>query len=298
MARMSIDDKVCRDPRITVLAELLGWSRREVVGCLIVDVWAICYDQVTNLISERIIDAAAGHVGFAKAMIECELATLDRSGKLRVAGAGERIKYLSHKKRAGREGGLKNSESRTKVPKQTSSSRGSTPQAVGNPPVPDTASVPDVVPVPVPDEVQIKNSAAPPAGGSGSKSRPRKSKPIATPAEVATARVVLDKLSTSSGVQYSGAAPHVGLIANRLREGLSELDLRAVVGYCANELDWKAKPEMVKYLRPETLFGPQTIHKYLDAARTWAADWMREQQRQALREQQALEQQPRLELAP
>lgn len=153
MARMSIDDKVCRDPRITVLAEILGWSRRETVGCLVLDVWPICYDQECHLLSERSIDAAAKHVGFAKAMIEAELATLDRSGKLRVNGAKERIKYLNHKRRAGREGGIKSAYSRTKHIKQTSSTRGSTPQAAGNPSVPDLPSASASPPVPVPPPV-------------------------------------------------------------------------------------------------------------------------------------------------
>lgn len=152
MARMSIDDKVCRDPRITVLAEALGWTRRETLGCLIADVWAICYDQETHLVSERIIDAAAGLEGFAKTMIECELATRDRSGKVLIKGAKERIEYLDHKRRAGREGGLKSAERRTKPPKQTSSISPSRPQAAGNPPVPDPvpASAPDLVLAPPP----------------------------------------------------------------------------------------------------------------------------------------------------
>lgn len=148
VARMSIDDMVGRDPRITVLAKLLGWSRRETLGCLVGEVWPITYDQRTHLISERVIDAAAGHEGFAAAMIEADLAARDRSGKVRVGGAKERVEYLNHKTRAGRQGGIKSAESRNKDPKQTPSTGGSTPQARGNPPVPDPspASAPDPVP--------------------------------------------------------------------------------------------------------------------------------------------------------
>jgi hypothetical protein len=163
MARMSIDDMVARDPRITVLAKLIGWSRRETLGCLVGDVWPITYDQRTHLISERVIDAAAGLDGFAKAMVEAELATRDRSGKVRIGGAKERIKYLDKKTRAGREGGLKSAESRRKASKQTSSSGGSTPQAAGNPPVPDPSPVPvpDPSPVPVPEEGDSPPARAP-----------------------------------------------------------------------------------------------------------------------------------------
>lgn len=160
MARMSVDDTIARDPRITMLAAALGWSRRETVGCLVADIWPICYDQNTWLVSERVIDTAAAHVGFAAALIESELATRDRSGKVNIKGAKERIKYLDHKKDAGRQGGLKSAESRRKAPKQTSSSGGSTPQAAGNPPVPD----PSPPSAPPPDPVPSQDcAAAPPA---------------------------------------------------------------------------------------------------------------------------------------
>jgi hypothetical protein len=142
MARMSIDDMVQRDPRVTLLAIALGWSRRETLGCLVGEVWPICYDQRSWLVSERVIDAAAGFAGFAAALIECELATRDRSGKVQIRGAKERISYLENKSRSGRQGGLRSAESRNKETKQTSSTAGSTPQAPRNPPVPDPASAP------------------------------------------------------------------------------------------------------------------------------------------------------------
>jgi hypothetical protein len=159
MARMSIDDKVGRDPRITLLALALGWSKRELVGCLVLDVWPLCYDQESALVSERIIDAAAGHQGFAAAMIEAELATRDRSGKLRITGAAKRIAYLDHQKKSGREGGLKSAALRGKDPKGGPRPGGATlkqpssdEQGSGNPsvpdPVPDSASAPDPAPAP------------------------------------------------------------------------------------------------------------------------------------------------------
>lgn len=274
MARMSIDDKVSRDPRITMLAELLGWSRREVLGCLIMDVWPVCYDQETHLVSERLIDVSAKHPGFAAAMIDCELAARDRSGKVLVRGAKERVAYLNRKREAGREGGVKSAESRGSIPKHpvkhTSSTGGSTPQAPGNPipTVPDTASASVSDPAWVED--QEKNSARPPAGGS----RPRKSKPTEpTAAEVAVVATVLERLGKHTGTRYSGASEHTRLIVARLRDGLVEMDLRKVIAYCAlgSGLGWAEKPEMFPYLRPETLFGPKTIAKYLDPARSWFA---------------------------
>jgi uncharacterized phage protein (TIGR02220 family) len=73
-------------------------------------------------------------------------------------------------------------------------------------------------------------------------------------------------LSKHSGIAYRGSEAHVALILGRLRAGASELELRKVAWYCAAKLGWKDKPEMRSYLRPETLFGPKSIERYLDAA--------------------------------
>jgi uncharacterized phage protein (TIGR02220 family) len=101
----------------------------------------------------------------------------------------------------------------------------------------------------------------------------RKQKPSEPTAyERAVAKVVLEKLSARNGISYTGAPDHVRLIANRLRDGLTELDLRSIVAHCAVDLEWAEKPEMAKYLRPETLFGPKTYTRYLDPARKFMAD--------------------------
>ena len=177
MARMSIDDSVGRDPRVTILAKLMGWSRRETVGCLVCDVWPIAYDQRTHLLSERLIDAAADREGFAAAMVESGLAKRDRSGKLRITGAKKRIKYLEDKSESGRLGGLKSAEVRAEKSKQTSSKMGSTPQAPRNPPVPDPDPVSAPVPVdPISDAPSVRGARArdprePSTGGSTSTER-------------------------------------------------------------------------------------------------------------------------------
>jgi hypothetical protein len=146
---MSIDDSVGRDPRISYLAELLGWSRRETVGALVCDVWPICYDMVDSVIAIRLVDIAAQHKGFALLMVEAGLATTERGGlKIRVAGAEERLKYLEDRREAGRVGGLKSAELR----RRNSSKALSSAQASLNPP--------DSVPDPVPDSAS--KSAAPP----------------------------------------------------------------------------------------------------------------------------------------
>jgi len=79
---------------------------------------------------------------------------------------------------------------------------------------------------------------------------------------------VLHSLSRYNGVSYSGTLKHCSLICARLDEGLSALELRKVAWYCAVVLGWKSDAKMFPYLRPETLYGPETISRYLDAART------------------------------
>lgn len=82
-------------------------------------------------------------------------------------------------------------------------------------------------------------------------------------------RIILDKLSEYSGVRYRGSAEHHRLIVARLRDGCTEMDLRKIALYCADKLGWETDPRMRSYLRPETLYGPQTHAKYLDAALAW-----------------------------
>lgn len=82
---------------------------------------------------------------------------------------------------------------------------------------------------------------------------------------------MLAKLTSWTGTEYR-SAKHTALIASRLRDGYTELELRAVIGYCADKtgLGW-GDPEHKchKFLRPQTLFGPETIQRYVDEARTW-----------------------------
>lgn len=139
----------------------------------------------------------------------------------------------------------------------------------------------------------LKNSATPLAGGPqpgfsafedriqenlgdiglararGGRRKPRPSEP--SDSERASVRVVLDKLGAQNGVTYSGTSEHTRLIVNQLRNGVTELEMRAVIGYCAMELGWKGDERMEKFLRPDTLFGPKTIARYLDPARAWFA---------------------------
>lgn len=264
---MSIDDMVQRDPRITKLAQLVGWSRRETVGCLIVDVWPICYDQREHTISADLVDLAAQFTGFAAAMVSAELATWARGNrKIRVRGAQERIEYLNHKRSAGSVGGINSAKSRAK----NSSTDTYGAQARGNPSVPDSASASAPVPDDPPEERDSAPDGAPVLSLVTDKpKKPKRSEVTYTDAELADVDLVLSKLSDRNGAQYQRSKEHTTLIVGRLRAGFTAWDLRRVIAYCADSLGWQDKPDMKPFLRPETLFGPKAMERYVYQARAW-----------------------------
>lgn len=104
---------------------------------------------------------------------------------------------------------------------------------------------------------------------SGTKTRGKGKAASYTEPELASVAVVLGKLGARNGVQYQASKEHTRLIVARLRDGYTEMDLRKIIGYCATELEWATKDNMRAYLRPETLFGPETIARYIDPARSW-----------------------------
>lgn len=198
MARMSIDDKFPRDPRVVRLGKALAWSRRETIGALI-DVFQIAYDREIDVLPEADIDTAAERDGFTVAMIEVGLAERMRGGGVRIKGAKSRIRYLTDKTEAGKLGGVKSGESRRNQREAKRSSASSTREAVRNPPdpVPDDPPVPD--PAPVQDQIPYPTPAraippvvvrAEPGGSSspvdGGEPGPRHSRPRATQQGAAT----------------------------------------------------------------------------------------------------------------
>jgi uncharacterized phage protein (TIGR02220 family) len=77
---------------------------------------------------------------------------------------------------------------------------------------------------------------------------------------------VLQKLTEKNGIKYRGGLAHIHLLACRMRDGVTEGELRAVIAL--QWAKWHKDPAMGQWMRPETLFGPTAIHRYLDEART------------------------------
>lgn len=252
-ASVRIEDVAFSDGRLEYLGQLLGTGRFDALGRM-----AFLWRQCTQ---EQSYDLP---IGFVRAfvdpvlLVECRLAeTTDREGWIRIKGTHGRIEWLGKLRNNSKRGGKA-----TKAKWQASRLANEEPRE--GPPIP--------IPIPIPSPVQISDPPISPP------SKAKRKRGNGTPEELASVRAVLDRLSRENGIAYQGSAAHTGLIVARLRDGVSERDLRRVVAYCSEFLDWKSKPEMQPYLRPETLFGPQTIARYLDAARSWFAQYERERE--------------------
>lgn len=185
MARMSIDDKLLRDPRAIRLGRAFGWRRQEAVGRLM-DVFSLAYDRERDVIAAADIDIAAEQEGFADCMIEVDLAEEVRGG-VRIKGAAERIAYLQGRHEAGRLGGLKSAETRRKKAQQKSKHTFDFHEAPGNPPDP----VPDPPPDPVPDGVPDLPDPDPPLPRAGATPDPEPPAAAAAPPRGLERRQVL-----------------------------------------------------------------------------------------------------------
>lgn len=241
---MSVDDKVGRDPRITWLAKELGWSKRELVGCFILELWPLCYDRLTPVLPARDIDVAVDRPGFAEALVAAGLGTVTRAG-IRVAGASERIEYLIRAKEAGKRGGKASGKSR--------SSNGPSRGPRSNPP--GGANLPDTVPDSVPDSVSAPDPDTPTSGSpppaATRQVRPPKLKPV-PPQEAldAAQRLMVRILQNQPGCSHARAGEKrqmetVTRWADAMRL-LNERDHRSweeisdMIDWCQQDNFWKS----------------------------------------------------------
>lgn len=268
--RVNVDGEAIGDPRFKRLGRYLKIDWREALGrcfCL----WLVAYERRTAIFSMEDVDIIAERDGFAKAMLRAELATAEPGNDaLHLAGVDKRIEFLQRQTELGRAGGL--AKARRVASEGQANATANAKRTLKRPSSLPLTLAPDLPPDPAlaPDQTLIRERdvgipAPPPSAAPRVKAKSAKM----TAEEQATVAIVMQRLSERSGISYRGSEKHALLIVRLLRQGLTEWDLRRVIGYCAVSLQWETKPEMRKYLRPETLFGPQTIEKYLDAARTW-----------------------------
>ena len=260
MAAVRTESDAFGDVRYERLARLAGLADADHARGKMARLWRQCTMEKRYVLPIEDVIEVLGERAIA-ALTESRLGE-EVDGGVRIRGTKGRIEWLDKLRKNGRKGGR---------PKKTkckpSGSGESNPLAL-------LCSGSATAPVRDPDQPPLPplqgGSSEPPAGRKG-KAKAKKPKPEPTPAEHETAMRVLGKLGDRTGIAYEGRDSHVRLIAHRLRDGISERDLRGIAAYCWSELGWSGKPEMQKFLRPETLYGPSTIGKYLDGARSWLA---------------------------
>ena len=112
--------------------------------------------------------------------------------------------------------------------------------------------------------------AAPGLAVAPGKPKAKQGKADATADEMAIRDRVLTRLGERNNCRYTGGKAHTRLIVGRLRDGFSEDDLRRVVAYCAEGLGWQDPAHNCHpHLKPETLFGPESIERYVYKAREY-----------------------------
>lgn len=106
MARVNLDGKVWKDPRVKRLAKRRTWSMRETIGTLAA-IWDVAYDNKTPIMRRIDVDTAAESDGFADDMIAEDLAEpiAEDLISVRLRGVHDRIEYLLRQAELGRRGG-------------------------------------------------------------------------------------------------------------------------------------------------------------------------------------------------
>lgn len=104
MARVNLDGKIWKDPRVRRLARRRKWSMRETVGTLAA-VWDVAYDSKSSIMSALDVDTAAETDGFAAELVLELLADQENAEDVRLRGIEERIQYLIAQAERGRQGG-------------------------------------------------------------------------------------------------------------------------------------------------------------------------------------------------
>lgn len=275
MTRVNVEGRAFTDPRFARLATLLGLADSDHARGKVEWLWLSCTTRGETELPLWLVEQYLGPAG-AEALIASELARWaggrgdSNARRLYICGARGRTEWYGKNQEHSSKGGKARAAKSSRVAGRFASEVAGVDSSA--------LPLPPALPLPLPPAPSSKTPVVPKGdfphpeiSGSPKRSRKRPKPNEPTAEERESALVVLRKLGAQNGVSYAGGDAHVKLIVARIRDGLTEMDLRYVVGYCAIKLGWRDDDEMRVYLRPETLFGPQTITKYLDPARAWAA---------------------------
>jgi uncharacterized phage protein (TIGR02220 family) len=283
--RINIDEKILSDPRVKLAAARLRIGHYELIGRLL-PVWTAAYNARSAVMPRRNVDVLSELPGFADALVAEDMANACDGDCVRLRGVAERIEFLllqdakrAQAVRAKREAaGLANDQSagrpagQSELPAADHPSGHAYSLTLSPDQAPDLTHAHDQDQTPI---VPASGDSVSSSGSSGTRSRSRTF--AATPQEREAARLVLERLGEKNGTKYTLNDKHLRLIVERFREGVSVNELRAVTAYCADE--WRDKPKMQQFLRPETLFSADGFAKYRDPACSRYAAQIAEAQR-------------------
>lgn len=250
MAQIKISARALADLRFDRLAKATGLpSRWDALGRMI-PVWNACAETGNPLIEKDMVDLLFGSEKAGEKMVAIGLA-FDDGDSVRIAGYDEHCAWLKAAREGGKAGaihGFKGGRPSDVLKAKKASKRGfakKTPPGVieNNPPAINNYQLT------INSISGIQNSESVEAAG---------------PAELALAC-----LAKITGVGYGSSKKHLALVAARLADGIPVADLIRIAEFCAVGQGWLGNSKMRPYLRPETLWGPESHAKYLDAARAW-----------------------------
>ncbi len=268
MASVRIEDEAFSDARYLILAARAGLADADHARGKMALLWRQCTMAGTYVLDEDFVTAVLGPNGVT-ALVKAHLGEETPDG-IRIRGTEGRIEWLERIRENGRKGGRKSAEANKRA------ASGSAPGAA-------TGSVqaaniePESNPLTLALALAPQNQKEPPLPPKGvDRARPARPPRGFTAEQRAVAAKVLGYFTKRSGAAYQGADPHVRLITARLAERLTVHDLQCVVAYAWEEtgLGWStgtnaAGKPMAAWFTPETLFGPNKIHQYLEPARKW-----------------------------
>lgn len=260
MPAIRIEEIAFGDDRYEDLAEFAKLADADHARGKMARLWRQCTLEGVYELDARTIDRVLG-VGGSDALVRARLGELQSDGRVRIRGTAGRIEWLDKLRENGKFGELGTHHG----------SKGGRPKrnplvgVIDNPPSASALLFSASATEESDRRSPVDAEAASPSASSAVR---RKSKPKvdATDEEIASVARVLAKLGEWNGVTYTACDAHTRLIVRHLRNNVTELDLRKVIAFCGEK--WEGDDRMKQYLRPETLFGPETIAKYLDAART------------------------------
>jgi uncharacterized phage protein (TIGR02220 family) len=285
VAWMPLDFAFFGDARVIYLAKRLGWSVGD-AGWAFLRCCAEAYQRDTECLPEPLLDAIANHDGFGAELVAVSLARVTGDGDaLRLAGLADRMGKIRQRSLAGQTAGLASAAKRnaantrpTTVQRQVND-RANNRSTIVNHSEKERERSPLGVSSGSEISASQKSEESPLTPPPSSSRKPKRKGPVLTyetldqPTRQSVDNI-LERLEKRSGVAYTKVNAHVDLIAARLAEGYSEMDLRAVIGWVSADVEsggrgWEKDDKFRAYISPKTLFGPKKIEEYIDQSRAW-----------------------------